>query len=157
MLGSNGYLPTGRHVVTPEDVQTHFVDSFPESVTRARLYARWRRHWASLDSVLPILSQWVDGSYVTSKVDPGDIDVITFLDGEAFDNLAGPIQDMAAALLAGKNTKAVWGIDSYPVFVFPDGHPSKSNETTASAEWDAWWSRVRDDDDQSKGYLEVRP
>jgi hypothetical protein len=118
---------------------------------------RWQRHRAALASVIPFVCQWVDGSYVTNKLDPADIDVVTIMDGLVFEALAPALQDMVGALVAGKGTKALWGVDSYAIFTFPDDHASKVAEKAATDQWDAFWSRVREDDDGVKGYLEVLP
>lgn len=157
MLGSGGLLPPGKHQVTPDQVREHFVDAFPESKTRERLYRRWMRHRATLHSVLPILSQWVNGSYVTGKQDPSDVDVVTIMDGPTYLALPPALQDMANALLAGKETKAFWQIDSYPVLLFPDGHGEKAAAEAALQEWEHLWSRVKNDDHGVKGFLEVLP
>ncbi|UJP40818.1 DUF6932 family protein [Cellulomonas palmilytica] len=156
MLGENGYLPVGRHVVTAEEFKQHFVDAFPESKTRARLHRRWERHLEALTSVIPVEAQWIDGSFVTGKVDPGDIDLVTFIDGPQYDALAPGLQSMVAALLAGKQTKAVWGMDSYPAFRYPQGHPAQPLADDGINEWHEFWQKQREQDGLVKGYLEVR-
>lgn len=155
MLDAFGLLPPGRHRVTVDQFQQHFVDAFPQSVTRKRLFLRWSRHRQALSSVLTIQSQWINGSYVTNKSDPEDVDVVTLFDAEEFENLAPGLQAMAEGMLAGKQTKAVWGIDCYALPVFPDGHTLASNTRKTMSHWDWFWSRIRDDDDGVKGYLEV--
>ncbi len=155
VLGPDGLLPPGRHVVTTDQLRTVFVDGFPDSATRRRLFARWERHREALASVLPVDRQWIDGSFVTGTESPRDIDVVTFLDGPAFDLLSPGLQDMVASLVSGKRTKAIWTIDSYPVFRYPDDDPRSSDARTAADEWDWLWSRVRGDDSGVKGYLEV--
>ena len=89
-----------------------FVDAFPKSKTRRRLFMRWERHRAALVSLVRAEAQWIDGTFVTSKEDPRDIDLVTIIDGPAKEILAPPLQDMVRALLGGKDTKAAWGMDS---------------------------------------------
>ena len=156
MLGPNGYLPLGRHSVTVDEFYEHFVTAFPSSKTRERLYQRWARHREALSSVLPVRAQWIDGSYVTSKVDPADIDVVSLMDGEAYDRLAPTVRSLVEPLIAGKATKAVWGMDSYPVFRWPAGHPFESATQQAELEWDTFWQQQRNMTGLVKGYLEVR-
>ena len=155
MLGADGRLPLGMHRVSVDEFREHFVDAFPESKTRARLFVRWERHRAALVSILPIKAQWIDGSYVTNKPDPRDVDLVTVMDGLLFEALAPALQDMAGALLDGKKTKAIWGMDSYPVFEFPAGHPAKAATDAAAVEWRSQWQGDRDHDGFVKGFLEV--
>lgn len=156
MLGPNGYLPQGRHSVTVDEFYEQFVTAFPSSKTRERLYRRWARHREALSSVLPVQAQWIDGSYVTSKVDPSDIDMVSVMDGEAYDRLAPTVRSLVEPLIAGKATKAVWGMDSYPVFRWPEGHPLEAASQLAELEWDTFWQRQRNMTGLVKGYLEVR-
>jgi hypothetical protein len=155
MLGPDGFLRPGRHLVTIEEFKQHFVESFDGSTARGRLFTRWVRHREALISVIPIMSQWVNGSYVTSKIDPGDIDVVSLIDGPTYDGLAPGLQSMAGALLAGRGTQAHWGIDSYAVPVYPEGHSLHKATLKAYAYWDNQWQRVKGDIQGTKGYLEV--
>ncbi|MBK1784713.1 DUF6932 family protein [Prauserella cavernicola] len=155
MLGAGGVLPPGKHVVTIDEFHTHFVDAFGDSTSRKRLFVRWQRHREALSSVLPIHSQWINGSYVTSKINPGDVDVVTLFDGEAFDGLAPGLQQMVGAMLAGKQTKHVWGIDSYALPIYPDGHSLAPETLKAKDHWDWFWQRIKDVEGAEKGYLEV--
>lgn len=157
MLGSDGLLPPGRHTLDEATFEATFVDGFPNSKTRGRLFTRWRRHREALASLIAIETQWIDGSYVTSKEDPGDIDLVTIIDGPTYDALPAPMQHMVEALLAGKRTKAVWGMDSFPIVRYPVGHPGHPLEVTNLATWHDFWSKVRTDDTATKGYVEVRP
>lgn len=155
MLGQDGLLPAGRHVVTADEFKAYFVDAFTASTVRARQYTRWLRHREALSSVIPIQTQWIDGSYVTSKIDPGDIDVVTMIDALAFDALAPALQTMVGSLLGGKNTQAIWGIDSYPILAYPGGHALQADTARMVAYWDDQWQRVKGDIQLKKGYLEV--
>ena len=106
MLGTDGLLAPGRHTVTAAEFKATFVEGFPDSSTRAALYTRWLRHRAAILGHVPILSQWIDGSFVTNKDDPGDIDVVTIMNESDFIALAPVAQSMLASLLAGKELGA---------------------------------------------------
>ena len=43
-------------------------------------------------------ARWVDGSFVESKLDPGDVDVVTFVDYDTVNRLAAQTQDLAKVL-----------------------------------------------------------
>lgn len=157
MLGTDGLLPPGRHRVTAEDFKAHFVTAFPTSKVRAPLYQRWLQHRVAMLSFVPILSQWIDGSFVTDKEDPGDIDLVTVMEASAYDALTPVQQLLLDALMAGKATKAVWGMDSYAAFVVPPNHPHHAAVQAGANGWHHEWSRVRGRAGATKGYLEVTP
>src|SRR3954452_15377682 len=84
-LDADGLLPPGRHTASVAEVKAAFVDPFGGSASRMAIFTGWRMHRESLQNVVPGMYQWIDGSFVTSKLDPGDIDVVTFIDGVQYD------------------------------------------------------------------------
>lgn len=84
----NGYLiPYETHHITLDEFQEVFVDAFPESGTRQRLfdnYLDWIFDFQR--DISPYFTQWLNGSYVTQKLNPNDIDFVTFLEGSIFEN-----------------------------------------------------------------------
>ena len=69
-------LADGLHPRTIEEVQALSVDAFPLSTSRARLMAGLRAmvDLLTADGIQGDL--WVDGSFLTGKIDPEDIDVV---------------------------------------------------------------------------------
>ena len=59
-----------------------FVDKFSNSQSRKLHFDRYLKYSTDLKILvdLPFLKQWVNGSFVTLKNNPDDIDFITFLD-----------------------------------------------------------------------------
>ncbi|WP_084245166.1 DUF6932 family protein [Planomicrobium okeanokoites] len=71
--------------VTIEEFKQFFIESFAQSKTRERNYEGFRAFFAELkriDVFEAITKIWVDGSYMTNKLDPNDIDFVFFLDAE---------------------------------------------------------------------------
>jgi hypothetical protein len=155
MLNADGLLPAGRVRVTVEEFHGAFVEPFPESKTRERLFDRWQDHRAALASMLPLTAQWIDGSFVTAKVDPGDIDLVNVLDGVQLDAVPENRRAIARMMLSGQSTRNLWGIDSYPLPEYPDGHPFHNEYLRFRGYWDRWFGLVRGNDQATKGYLEV--
>lgn len=154
MLNGNGFLPTGLTNVSAEQVHAHFVVPFPTSTTRQPLYDQWLLHRQAIETLIPIERQWLNGSYVTGKVDPGDIDVVTFIDGEALNALDAPRQALLADLMAGHPTRDRWGVDSFLVPTYAEGHPAHPAARKAEGSWRRIWTNVKGST-LTKGYLEV--
>ena len=151
----DGLLPPGRMRVTEDEFHSMFVEAFPASKVREQLFDQWVRHRLALQSMLPLQAQWIDGSFVTDKVDPGDVDLVCMFDGPALDLVPPSTQAIAQLMLSGSSTKAIWGIDTYVLASYPEEHPNHEFYLMRRGYWDRWFGRVRGDENATKGYLEV--
>lgn len=148
-----GVLPPGRYVCSPRAVRRAFVDPFSDSHSRAAIYREWRSHRAALRSLAPVLYQWIDGSFVTDKLNPGDIDVVTFVDGPAFDKLPAWRQDVVNEICNGPGDMAYSRVDCKICPVYPSTDLSHSLYGAERKYWDDAWSRFQPG--AKKGYVEV--
>ncbi|MFE2375467.1 DUF6932 family protein [Streptomyces sp. NPDC059398] len=85
-----GLLPPGRYAAGIDQLHARFVASpdFAESATRKQLWAEWEQHRLIVDAVTGGVSRlWLGGSFVSGKLDPGDIDVTYLLRAQTFDRL----------------------------------------------------------------------
>lgn len=155
MFDANGLLPTGLVKVTAEQVHEHFVVPFTTSTSRQRLYDQWLLHRQAIEAIVPIERQWLNGSYVTSRVDPGDIDVVTFIDGETLNALGAPQRAILDDLADGHSTRDRWGIDSFVVPTYAEGHPDRTAARKAEGYWRRMWTNVKGSNTLTKGFLEV--
>lgn len=74
-LDSEGFLPTGVHDCTLEEIGARF-GAFQGSDRRPELFARLKAFIAEAKASAIIESVLVDGSFVTAKLEPNDIDLI---------------------------------------------------------------------------------
>lgn len=81
---STGLLPPGRHVGTAADVEAVSVNgaAFAKSTSRPAIWSGWNDALAVLQSVVTVYSVWIGGSFTTSKLDPGDVDVTYIVDAQ---------------------------------------------------------------------------
>ena len=71
----DGYLPEGVHVASEADVTFRFGT---DTSKRRRLALRLRR-WIELSRAISAKRLFVDGSFVTSKPEPNDVDAVVWL------------------------------------------------------------------------------
>ena len=77
-----GYLPPGFHNINLDLMKYHFVDIFRYSNTRNIIFDGYIKFCTYLMSYYGIYNfvQWIGGSFCTTKNNPNDIDVVTFID-----------------------------------------------------------------------------
>ncbi|MDV6032437.1 MAG: hypothetical protein F9B45_20595 [Phycisphaera sp. RhM] len=133
----DGYLPEGLHVASEADVTFRFGTATRQ---RQRLAVRLRR-WLELARVLNAKRFFVDGSFVTSKPDPDDVDAVVWLPDDFTERLQRG--DLEAVEL-----------DSMLV----TRRPEELFAAEDRRDWDDWvefFGRTREADDRRKGLVEV--
>ncbi len=137
------------------DLKTHFVDSFT-SVTRSANYTKYVKYSDDLKALLGgvAITQWVNGSFVTKKINPKDIDFINFVDHHLIQRLGEKLDPFRP-----ENSWDAYGVDAYILEV----HPLDSKEFVKFTQSDkAYWNgqfdrtrRNRNGDKHPKGFLEI--
>lgn len=175
-----GVLPPGRHRCTLAEVEQQFVldPSFAASVTRPAIWQDWQTALTLLTDSALVYTAWISGSFVTSKIDPGDIDACFALSIE--DALTRSPADRAVIESFIRRIHGPAGhpvpahglrVDSYPIWWAPfHGEPEDDAKYLDYCRnrgyWDDFWSRSRTtpkgapperpDAYPVRGYLEVR-
>jgi len=106
-----------------DEIEIDFVDSFPSSNTRPKIMEGYKRHRAEISALCAFYEQFINGSFVSTKNDPGDIDLVSFADAQEIDNLSDEQKRQFRALFSGPDTKDTHLCDSYFVPTFPENHP----------------------------------
>ncbi|MGC4903100.1 DUF6932 family protein [Micromonospora echinospora] len=169
-----GYLPRGRFPSTEEEIARHFVTSasFEASTTRREIWEHWSAVKDFVQSRIPTYTAWLGGSFVTAKLDPGDLDVTWLWDADAWDQLDPYAQQELAPFASGQAGAANHRLrlDSYVIFWRGHAMPNLSviqvdPYFSSRGYWDDWWMRARsgskedppklEDANLRRGYLEV--
>lgn len=153
-FNSHGFLkPSGAIASSLEEMKEYFVDQFPDSPRREH-FERFVAYSQALKKVLgdkPI-RYWINGSFVTKKRFPNDIDVVAFID-QASDAL---FHEQLAGFRS-PNCQKAHGIDGYFLLTYPEGHPHKFYESSDTAYWLDHFSKTRADRHgrkHEKGFLD---
>lgn len=134
----DGYLPEGLHMASKTEVIFRFGSS---SRRRRRLVIRIQ-HWVELAGRVGALRLLVDGSFVTDKADPDDIDAVILLPANFQEQIE---QGIEAALELEEMI-----LTRRPEEVFA------AEDETDWNEWVEFFSRTREADGRRKGLVEVR-
>ena len=77
-----------------ENFEEIFITNFENSESRKRLFQNYLSYVEKLkNEINNTFYQWIDGSFVTSKLNPNDIDLVTFLNFEVYENNLSKLAD----------------------------------------------------------------
>lgn len=144
-FNESGVLPVGVHDCDDGEFRRLLVDGFPESTSRAIIAAGFTNLRSDACACKLAGVQWVDGSYVTDRADPDDVDVVTFVDLGLLESLEGtPAEEfIMGVLVRGPETPARYRSDSYLVAVAPESHPYRDEFLAACDYWRNWFGQMR--------------
>ena len=98
-------------------------------------------------------TQWIDGSFISTKIDPRDIDLVNLIDFRLVDRYEKEM--MAFIKRAGKEN---YGIDGYIIKIYPSGHEKFARTKSDLIYWQNWFSisrRNRRKQRFPKGFVEI--
>lgn len=144
-------LEVGRHPFTIEALRVACVDAFPKSKTRAEIMDRLCEVISVLEAAGVVGELWINGSFLTTKIDPADVDVVLRMEASAYDS-ASPETQAAVDWLNG-NLIASHKVDSYVFFAWPKDHPLYWHGEYSYAYWMKQWGWSRRD--VRKGFAEL--
>ena len=146
LLRGNGALSA-----TWMEVEGAFVTR--QAVRREELYAELKRYNQTLLSLLGCpFRQWLDGSFVSAKPRPADLDVVSFVPFAV-------TQPHLAELAAFKQpTSAYVGLDCYLVLQYPTGDPRYPLSRADEGYWNDLFRTTRPNRfglTQTKAFVEI--
>jgi hypothetical protein len=138
-------LPDGVYPCDELDLREVFVGGFEASRTREVICGGFLKLRAEITKLGISATQWVDGSFVESKLDPGDVDVVSFCDYDALNGLVVPAQQAIVQLAnGGEATKASFQTHT---FLVPSCSPSHAYHPVFEAYrsyWRTWFGKTRE-------------
>lgn len=150
-----GYLsPYEGQWTTVEELRHYFVEQFPTSEKRLLLFNNYLRFiYRFQDDVFPYFEQWINGSFVSKKENPKDIDLVTFLDYRVYQSKGEKIMDRFWSFSLEDEF-----LDSYIVKVYPEDHALHWKYKESCAYWNRLYTQVNPNYDFSKrrkGFLKL--
>jgi hypothetical protein len=115
---SKGYIqPPQIHPSTPERLRFRHVQEFPSSAKRPAIYAGWLKYIAEFSAeVAPRFCQLVGGSFLTTKEEPNDIDVVNFVPAENYSAVVNRFDEEGGS-------KDTFLVDGRTIAVYPEDSP----------------------------------
>jgi hypothetical protein len=133
----DGYLPEGMFVASEAEVAFRFGTANRQ---RRRLALRVRR-WIELSRQIKASRLFIDGSFVTAKGEPNDVDAVVLLPSDFEDQIAA-------------NSDAATEFEEMLLTRRPEEIFAAEDETDWN-EWVEFFSRTRESDGRRKGLVEI--
>lgn len=149
-LDKNGYLlPYTIKEIDIENLERHFVKNFPQSKTRQILFNNYLEYINDFKTQFTAqFTQWIDGSFISKKQNPNDIDFVTFIDTTIFQKNEQKLEKFWSFSLESK------GLDAYLVEVYPENE--NQFESITQTYRTIWKNRFgRDKSGLQKGFIEI--
>jgi hypothetical protein len=114
------------------EIRTMCVSAFPLSTTRDEIMRGLEVLVGALANAGVPTEVWVDGSFLTQKVNPEDVDVVLCMQGEAYNNGTQEQRD-TVDIVRKVDLKPPLHCHSFAFFEWPESHPLY---------WDGEWDRA---------------
>jgi hypothetical protein len=154
-------LPPGLHAMTLEEVYQLTVAHPRFGLSRSRAILM-RGLWilvGCLSSVGIRGKLWVDGSFVTEKIDPADIDIVVCIEAGFLDTASegqlGVLDWLGDPPRRGKPAppEATFGCHTFVVFETNPDHPNHEELSQEMSGWQKFFGHDRQN--QPKGMIEI--
>ncbi|MFH6992417.1 DUF6932 family protein [Flavobacterium sp. FlaQc-48] len=138
---------------TLHELENEFVDKI-QTEKRKELFDNYVKYSNDLKEVFNLkeLQQWINGSYVTQKRNPGDIDLVTFIDYDVIKRLGDTVNKFIFPA-----SESIYGVDAYIIEVYPQDHKDYFKYRADYAHWYEIFTRTRRirGNKLAKGFLEI--
>jgi hypothetical protein len=132
-------LPYKKIKLELDEFRFLFVEKFNNS-RRNQIFKSYQKFLFDFSTVVSgNFVQWIDGSFVTSKEHPNDIDFVTFINHEVFDSKEKLIHENFR--LEGARKK--YGVDAYTIRQYPENHAKYMLYQSDLVYWLNWFSNTK--------------
>ena len=116
----NGYLPSGICNMNFEEFENLFCKN---SHKRKEISEEYKKHISEIKNTGYFLDHWIDGSFVTTKENPNDIDTLTEFDG--FESEKNNDQTKIDELILNSKSKSDGLCHSLRIYRYPPYNKEK--------------------------------
>lgn len=146
-------LTVGFHEMTVDEVHRLCVDKFTASTSRSEIMVGLKKVIERLAKAGVEGHLWVNGSFMTEKIDPEDVDVLLCVNMEFYDSCSGNTRKAIDWLNA--NLKDELLCDSYLLCMRPMGHANFPETEFMHAYWTRQFGFDRSDNLKGIGVISL--
>lgn len=102
-----------------DDFKQVFVECFDDTSTRHKIFEKFEAYIAEFQlEICKSFTLWVNGSFISRKINPNDIDVVILLEYQIQEQFESLIRSKFTAIKTWKTTQ----VDAYILKLFPEDH-----------------------------------
>lgn len=136
-------FPAGLHAITPDELYKICVEAFPLSVTRKPIFTNLLEVIQSLTARSIFGDLWIDGSYVTTKFNPRDVDLVLCVSSNLYDNCSTE-QLAVFEWFESDALHTDYRCDGYISIEWPQGDPLYASGVATRDYWSNLFGHTRD-------------
>jgi hypothetical protein len=137
-------LNAGIHDITKDDLSNHFVTPFENKDKRLKLIERFNYLIEKVEEIGIPFEVWINGSFVTNKEEPNDIDVAFFFDPAVANALPEDKKIIFREVANNSVSKYRYNCD---VYFLPN------NDVNLRSYWRGWFGFTRTE--KAKGFARI--
>jgi len=147
--------PYGKNNQNLNEFKDMFVENFTTESTRHAIYSNLEKYISEFKTeITSNFKLWINGSYVTDKMNPGDVDIVILVDRE----IAVKKEDLLQSKYLNKASLKEFNIDAYIVRTYPEDHKKYGITLSDLLYWEHWFSNSKKNRAKKrypKGYIEL--
>jgi uncharacterized protein DUF6932 len=140
-------LPNEAVEISLEDFREQFIGKFKNSSNRTLIFDSYLRYLEDFKrEITTDFFQFINGSFVTRKQNPNDMDSVTFVDYKFYEQHESKMGQF-------KGQTSYSGIDAYIEKTYPENHHYYIRYRTDLLYWDSLFTKNRQG--QRKGFIKI--
>jgi len=148
--------PHGKVEMEFEEFQLLFIEGF-ESEQRNKIFEDYTQYLNDFsEEITPDFIQWIDGSFVSKKAKPNDIDFVTLVDFDIYEEKEQLIESKFGKYGVKNHYEY---LDAYFVKFYPEEHKRRSVTDFDLVYWLNWFSETKKNRAKKKfpkGFIELK-
>jgi hypothetical protein len=147
IFNGNGYLSSSPalHGWSIDEVQEHLVLPFSDPTSRNEIYTGLEYLIESLKMLGRKMELWLDGSFVSEKHNPGDIDLVVVITIQDYKSMTQGELELLYKYTSGGDTKKICNCDSYLLLTCSDSHGNEEEKNLLKQDEMYWLNQFGTD------------
>lgn len=148
-------IPYKRINVNIDEFEAFFVKQFDLTSTRSEIFKNYLKFLEDFNAEITTqFTQWINGSFVTQKENPKDIDFVTLIEHDIYKQK----RELIDKRFRLRKAKEIYQVDAYTVEIYPKNHKRHNISMIDLVYWDNWFTKTKKNwakKNFPKGYIEI--
>jgi len=147
--------PYKKVEISIDEFQENYVEPFDSNSSRKIIFEDYKIYLDDFQSEISLnFKQWINGSFVTNRDNPRDIDLVNLVDFEIVEEK----YDLIKSKFINREALNKYKIDAYLVRIYPKGHKDHFKTISDLLYWEHWFGHTKKNRAKKrfkKGFIEL--